>query len=111
MDQARTIIIPVFVLMLSLQLSGMTCLNDFLFINSTPQLLLGPFGATTETALDNDQCPCHVLFSQSDQMSLEADKLSVIIVPSAPSTPVSTRNHSFFHPPTLLSHAKANARG
>jgi len=101
MHQARTILLLVFALMLSLQLSGMTCLNDFLFMDSTPQLLLEPSG-TASTALDNDQCPCHVLFSQSDRMSLEADTLSAFMVPSAPITPVFTRNHSFFHPPTLL---------
>lgn len=101
MHQTKTILLLTFVLMLSLQLSGMACLNDFLSLDSALQVLLEPSG-TASNALDNDQCPCHVLFSQSDGMSLETDTRSAFMVPAVPITPALTHNHSFFHPPALL---------
>jgi hypothetical protein len=95
-------------MMLSLELTGLTCLNDSVVIDSVSTSSQEGLSETTPQVFDaspvsnGDHCPCHSLFSKMSQLEAHSSELSAFL--NGPPSPkvVLTRAHFLFRPPILL---------
>lgn len=92
------------VMLLAVQLTGLSCLSDFA-VNPGPPVLLAQDGvhhhlngfATTA----DDGCPCHLMFQTVTPFHLSVVSPFTSMLPEAPPLFVLTLIHFLFHPPAL----------
>jgi hypothetical protein len=96
------LIVVLLVMLLGLQLSGLSCLDDWRTGHSTEFTLLGTDHSASSpdgTELGADGCPCHLLFSSSPQSSLDMTERGHPMNTMAPAGWLPTLASAFFHPP------------
>jgi hypothetical protein len=98
-DRRSELLLIVLILLLGVQLTGLTCLGEWqVAIHSTQAEILGGSPATEENVLDHG-CPCHFIFQSvslavPEILSLHTNDISLSHTLYVPTFVV-----SLFHPP------------
>jgi hypothetical protein len=95
----------VLVMLLTVQLTGLSCTNDLRILpvaSATP--LLAGHGASSDDHIDTglDGCPCHMLFQSVGVYSLEVTAPFANGFMAWPIRHTPTLAHFLFHPPVTL---------
>lgn len=96
------LLIVMLVMSLGLQLSGLSCLEDWRSNTSAELILQGTdHSASSSAELGADGCPCHLLFFSSPQSGLGAVEQSRSMNTMAPTGWLPTLASVLFHPPLV----------
>lgn len=105
MERLNQFVLVVLVILLAVQLTGLTCLNNWRsaeFGTDSPLLLTDRVsdGGFASDYQNEDGCPCHLVFHAA---SLGSGLVSPLIdsPPDMPVPFVYSFPHSFFHPPLV----------
>lgn len=103
MQRVNQFVLVVLVVLLAGQLTGLTCLNDWMSTGSTAESLSLqtdrlPDGSLASGQQNEDGCPCHLVFHAA---SLGSGLVSPLTdsPPGVPVPFVCSFPHSLFHPP------------
>lgn len=89
------------VLILGVQLTGLTCLGESQVISATALVEAMDLSPSPEGAVTDDGCPCHFVFQTISLFPFSVVSPFTSILPESPTLFVSTFIHFLFHPPVL----------